>query len=236
MDRLSLKAEERNILGKQVKKLRLNGFIPAHVFGNKVETEHVSVKQADFNKVYREAGETGLIDLRIGEEKVRPVMIRGLQFDPLKGTPLHIDFYQVNLKEKVTVPVPLELIGDEPEKVGSGEAVVIQPMSEVEVEALPTEIPEKIKVDISSLKEIDDVILVSALQVPEGVTILADPEAVVAKLDTAISEETQRLMKEEAEQQAAAQAEGEEAPTEGEAPAEGETTTEENKEESASNQ
>ncbi|MDO8498528.1 MAG: 50S ribosomal protein L25 [bacterium] len=225
MDRLSLKAAERTILGKKVKKLRRDGFIPAHVFGKKTETEHVSVQARDFAKVYDTAGETGLIDLKIGEEKVRPVLIREVQLDPLRGETLHIDFYQVNLKEKVQVPVPIELIGEEPEVVHSGEAVVIQPIGEVEVEALPAELPEKIEVDISKLKKIDDAILVSELLVPEGVTIIADPETVVVKLDNAVSEEAQKLMEEEAAEAAAAVEaavpEGvEEAPAEGQGPEE----------------
>lgn len=233
MDRLSLKAQERTILGKKVKNLRKDGFIPAHVFGNKIETEHVSVKDKDFMTIYDMAGETGLIDLKISDEKIRPVLVRDVQLDPVSGKPLNIDFYQVNLKEKVKVPVPIEIIGEEPEAVHMGEAVVIQPMLEVEVEALPTDLPEKIEVDISSLKQIDDAILVSGLQVPDGVEILAENEAVVVKLDSAVTEEMKKLLEEqEAEAQAAAQAqvpeegaevaEGEVAPSEGEVAPEGE--------------
>lgn len=203
MQKIPLRAQERTLLGKKVKNLRKRGLIPAHVFGKGLETEHVSVKVIDFRKVYDQAGETGLVDLRIGEEKVRPVLIRDVQFDPLKGNPLHIDFYQVNLKEKVSVPVPIVVIGEEPEIVHRGEAVVIQPLSEVEVEALPAELPENIEVDISKLKAIDDAILVSELKVPEGATILTDPEAVVVKLDSAVTEEMKRLLEEQAEEAAA---------------------------------
>lgn len=219
MQRIPLKAEERIVLGKKVKNLRKDGFIPAHVFGNKIETEHVSVKAVDFKKVYDQAGETGLIDLTIGEEKIRPVLVRDVQVDPLMGNQLHIDFYQVNLKEKVSVPVPIIVIGEEPELVHAGEAVVIQPLSEVEVEALPTELPESIEVDITKLKEINDAILVSELKVPEGAAILTDPEAVVVKLDSAVTEEMKKLLEEQAAEaaaQAAAQAaEGGEEPVAG---------------------
>jgi len=232
MNRISLKAEERELLGKKVKQLRKAGVIPAHVFGKKQETEHVSVIEKDFLKVLKQAGETGLIDLKIGEEKVRPVMIKGRQVHPLLGNTIHIDFYQVNLKEKVEVPVPIVLIGDEPELVHAGEAVVIQPMDEVQVEALPTDLPEKIEVDITSLQQIDDAITVSQLVVPEGVTILAEPEAVVVKLDTAITAEAQQLMEEQAAEAAAAAeaTEGEE----GEEKAEGEEATEGEEEKSES--
>lgn len=213
MARISLKATEREILGKKVKKLRREGIIPGHVFGKKVETEHVAVKATDFIKVYKEAGETGLIDLRIGDEKIRPVLIRQVQLDPVRGEMLNIDFYQVNLTEKTTVNVPIVLIGEEPEIVHSGEAVVIQPMMEVEVEALPADLPENIEVDITPLKAIDDAITVEKLSVPDGVIILAEPEAVVVKLDNAVTAEMQELLEEQAAEAAAATeavAEGEE--------------------------
>lgn len=230
MQRIPLKAQEREVLGKKVRFLRREGLIPAHVFGNKVETEHVSVKLQEFLKVFKTAGETGLVDLKIGDTKIRPVLVRDVAVDPVRGNPLHIDFYQVNLSEKVTVPVPVVLIGEEPEVVHTGEAVVIQPISEVEVEALPAELPEKIEVDITSLKAIDDAILVSQLRVPEGVAILADPEAVVVKLDNAVTEEMQKLMEEQAAEQAAAAEAA--APEEGaEAPAEGEEEAAEGEEE-----
>src|SRR3989344_6864041 len=97
MDRIALKAEERTVLGKKVKQLRRDGVLPAHVFGKQVETKHVSVKVNEFLKVYNEAGETGLVDLKIGSQKVRPVLIRDVQLEPVKVAPLHIDFYQDNL-------------------------------------------------------------------------------------------------------------------------------------------
>lgn len=208
MDKLSLKAQERIILGKQVKKLRRDGIIPAHVFGNKVDTEHISVNETEFKKVYDQAGETGLVDLKIGSEKVRPVMVRAIQLDPVSSRLLHIDFYQVNLSEKVKVYVPIELVGEEPESVHLGEAVVLQILNEVEVEALPADLIDKIDVDTSSLKSIDDAITVNDLSYDRSkLTILADPEEVVVKLAPAITEEMQRLLDEqEAEAQAAKEA------------------------------
>ncbi len=220
-DKITLKAQDRLQLGKKVAQLRREGFVPGHVYGSGVDSESVTLKAVDFKKVHAQAGETGLIELRIGEEKTRPVLIREVQIDPVKGQVVHVDFFQVNLKEKITVNVPLVLIGDEPELVHSGEAVVIQPMSEVEVEALPTDLPEKIEVDITSLKVIDDTITISQLSVPAEVTVLAEPESVVAKLDNAVTAEMEQLMEEAAADTAAAEAaEGEE----GAEGAEGEVT------------
>src|ERR1035437_7821268 len=147
MDRLSLIAEERKILGKKVKALRRDGKLPAHVFGKGVEGENVIVPSKEFLKTFKEAGQTGLIDLKIGAEKVRPVLVREVQYDPVEGSLIHIDFFQVNLTQKVKVSVPIVLIGEQPGTVKLGEAIVLQTISEVEVEALPTDLVEKIEVD-----------------------------------------------------------------------------------------
>lgn len=208
MDRLSLHAEERAVLGKKVKLLRKDGKLPGHVFGKGLETEHVSVDGKTFLKTFKEAGETGLIDLKIGAEKIRPVLIRGVQYDPVSDLPIHIDFYQVNLSEKVKVPVPLILIGEEPEKVHLGEAIVLQTVNEVEVEALPADLIENIEVDISLLKEIDDAITVGQLSYDrEKLTISVDPEEIVVKLAPAVTAEMEKLLEEEQAEQAAAAAE-----------------------------
>ena len=210
MDRLSLKAEERIILGKKVKSLRLMGQLPGHVFGKGVNTEHVSVDKKDFLEIFHQVGETGLIDLKIGAEKIRPVLIREVQYNPISDEPAHIDFYQVNLAQKVTVPVPLVLIGEEPESVKLGEAIVLQTVNEVNVEALPTDLVEKIEIDIAPLKNIDDGITVSQLNYDHSkLTIHAEAETVVVKLAPAVSAETQKLLEEQAAEAAAAQAETE---------------------------
>lgn len=229
MDRLSLVAEERKVLGKKVKNLRKDGILPAHVFGKGVEGEVVSVKASDFLKVFKIAGETGLIDLKIGAEKVRPVLIREVSYDPVSDDLIHIDFYQVNLSEKVKVSVPIVQVGDQPESVHLGETIVLQTLNEVEVEALPTDLPEKIEVDISSLKQVNDAVTVSGLSVDTSkITVHADPEEIVVKLAPAVSAETQALLEEQAAEQAAQAAEAateqaaegvEAIPAEGEVPA-----------------
>lgn len=219
MDRLSLQADERKILGKKVKQLRRDGKLPAHVFGKGVEGEIVSVEAKEFLKTFHLAGETGLIDLKIGKEKVRPVLVRDVQHDPVSGQPIHIDFYQVDLTQKVKVPVPLVQVGQQPEAVHLGEAIVLQTLNEVEVEALPTDLVEKIEVDISSLKQIDDAITVSQLNYDKNkLNLQADEEAIVVKLAPAVTAEMEKLLEEQAAETAAAAAET----AEGETPAEGE--------------
>lgn len=233
MDKISLQAQERTILGKKVKNLRRDGIIPGHVFGNNKTSENISVNAKDFLAVYHRAGETGLINLKIGEEKIRPVLIRQIQHDPVRGQIQNVDFYQVNLKEKVKVPVPIELIGEGPESVKMGETVVLQNLLEIEVEALPTDLIEKFEVSVEPLKNVEDAITVSQLNYNrETLTVLADPEEVVVKLAPAITEEMKALLEEqkaEAEAAAAEQAaeEGAEVKTEGEEGAEAEGAADE---------
>lgn len=203
-----MKAADRTVLGKKVKNLRKEGKIPAHVFGNIKEVEHVSVDGIEFKKVFKQSGETGLIDLKIGDDRVRPVMVKEIDVDPVSGSILHAGFYAVNLKEKVTVPVPIVLVGEGPESVKLGETVVLQTLGEVNVEALPTDLIENIEVNIEPLKEIGDAITVADLNYDRStLTVHAEPEEVVVKLDNAVTEEMKKLLEEqEAEAAAAAEA------------------------------
>lgn len=234
MQQVPLSAEKRTVLGRKVKKLRKEGLIPGHIFGHKVKTEHVQVKGNDFAKVFEQVGETGIVELTLGGEK-RPVLIRSVQNNPVTSDLIHIDFYQVNLSEKVKVNVPLEIIGEAPaveKKIG----LLLTPISEIEVEALPTDLPENIEVDITNLQNIGDEIKVKDLKVDRSkIEVHTDEELVVAQIGELVTKEMEEMEAEiEAEQAEAAtegvQAEG--AVTEGEAQ-EGETEEEAAKEGSA---
>ncbi|MCX6791591.1 MAG: 50S ribosomal protein L25 [Candidatus Gottesmanbacteria bacterium] len=158
MKKYSLTAQPRDIVGRKVKQLRMQGAIPATVYGKNVKSVSVSVGAEAFAKVYKEAGETGLVELLInnGEKQTaglpagRPVLVHTLQRDPVSNHLLHIEFHQVDLKEKVHTKVPLLLTGDAPAVVGKL-GVLLTLIDEVEVEALPTDLPEKLTVDVSKL-------------------------------------------------------------------------------------
>jgi large subunit ribosomal protein L25 len=206
-----LNATPRTVLGKQVKKLRREGQLPANVYGKGLASTSIQLASKDFKEVFAEVGETGLIDLMVGDKK-HPVLVKNLQMNYQSNTPLHVDFYEVNLKEKVKAMVPLEFVG-EPKAVTENIGTLIQPASELEVEALPAELPEKIEVNIEPLAEIDQQITVSELHVPEGVTILTDEAQVVAKIaEIVIEEEPEPVAEEGAEGEATESeaAEGEE--------------------------
>ncbi len=182
-----LEAEKRTVLGKQVKKLRREGYLPANIYGKELSSVAVQVKYTDFEPVFKEVGETGLVDIVLEGEK-RPVLIKNLQMNYRTRTPLHADFYQVNLKEKVKSMVPVVITG-EPKAVTEKLGVLLTPLSELEVEALPAELPDNIEVDVANLANLDEQITVGDLKAPTGVTILTEAEQVVARIGEMMKEE-----------------------------------------------
>lgn len=214
-----LKVEKRKILGKAVKKLRRDGILPGNVYGKDIKSTSVQVATKDFNAVYKETGETGLVDLDL-EGTIIPVLIQNVYSDFRKNI-LHADFFKVNLKEKVKANIPLEIIG-EPKAVTEKIGILMNIISEVEVEALPESLPEKIEVDVEHLVNIDDQIAVSDLKVPAEVEILTDANQVVVKIEELVSKEAQEQAAQEAAAAEAAKAEGtvaEGQTAEGQAPA-----------------
>lgn len=209
MAKISLKSEKREVFGRKVKTLRSKGLIPGNVFGKNIKSEAVVVDAKEFEKAFEEAGETQIIDL-----SGRPVLVSNVSYDPVTENYLHVDFRQVDLKEKIKANVPVETEGESPaEKQSIG--TVVQQIDELEVEALPAHLPEKIVVDISALAEVDQAIYVKDLKVSAEVEVLTDKESIVVKVEPPQKEE-------EPQPVAEVPAEGE-VPTEGgEVPAEGE--------------
>lgn len=208
-------------MGKKVKKLRREGLLPANVYGKDIKSQSLELPLVDFQKVFSEAGETGLVDLKVGAQTI-PVLIHSLQTD-YRRTPLHADFFKVNLKEKVTAMVPVEIVG-EPKAVTDQLGLLMEITQEIEVEALPTDLPENVPVNVEHLASVDDQITVADLKSPPTITITSDPNLVIVKIGELVSKEAQEQAAEEAAAAEAAAAEGGEgeAPVEGETPAEGE--------------
>ncbi|MCD6028792.1 MAG: ribosomal rRNA E-loop binding protein Ctc/L25/TL5 [Thermomicrobiales bacterium] len=205
-------AQRRTVLGKQVKRLRREGLIPGVVYGPVVEEPvPVSVDFREFVKFYQRTGHSTLFDLR-WEDGSQSVFIREVQNDPVKRTPVHIDFFAPNLLRLVRAMVPLVL--HNPPHLTA--AVLTEARTVIEVEALPASIPHQIDVDVSGLEQPGDAIRVGDLTLPENVTAVTDPgellvliEAVYAEPLTAEEEEAAEVAAEAAE--AAAEAEAGEA-------------------------
>lgn len=180
---MELKAEKRLVTGKAVNKLRRTGTLPAALYGHKSPSVSLSLSLRDFQKVYAESGEAELIDLVIGTDAPVKVLVKDVQREPLTNEITHADLYQVTLTEKVTATVPLKFIG-ESEPVKSGSALLLTLLDEIEVIALPLDLPSEILVDISSLVNIGDHISVKDLDVnKEKVVLKHEPEDLVVKLD-----------------------------------------------------
>lgn len=157
-----LNARKRTITGKKVKQLRAAKILPAHIYGN---TEPVSVEfdEKTFLDMFKKAGETSVLYVQVeGEKDQRPVLVADYSVDPVLGQMIHIDLRQVNLNVKVKANVPVELEG-ESEAVKTG-GVLIQLVNEIEVEALPTDLPEKFVLNISVLNKVGDELKVSDLK------------------------------------------------------------------------
>ncbi len=182
MELVELRSETRATTGKQVRQLRRQGWVPAVVYGPDLATTAIQAQERSMATAVRAAGSTLLINLFIDDAaQPYPVLAREIQRDALNDRLLHVDFYQVRLTEKVRTTPRLEFHG-EPALVKSGVAVLIHNMGDIEVECLPTDLISTIPVDASGLEKMDDTILVRDLVVPPGLTLLADPEAVVASL------------------------------------------------------
>ncbi|PIV00213.1 50S ribosomal protein L25 [Candidatus Shapirobacteria bacterium CG03_land_8_20_14_0_80_39_12] len=220
MQETKLKAEKRTICGRKVKNLRKEGLIPANVYGKKTASVSISLKKEEFQKVFSDVGETGIVKLNIeGEKEKRLILIQNLQRDPLSGETLHVDLRQILLTEKISAKVPVALSGEAPavqQKLG----ILIQTISEIEVEALPLDLPENFVVEVNKLANVGDQVLLKNLAFDRTkVKPSLEEETVLARIEPLAAEEKVEVPV------------AEKVPVEGEVPVEGaEPKTEEPKE------
>jgi large subunit ribosomal protein L25 len=176
MEQVELKTNSRDILGKKVKFLRRQGLTPVHLLGHGLKSLSLQCETANLEQSLN------------SERKVRPVLVREIQRDPLTGKLLHVDFYQVKMEEKVQVEVPIVLVGEAPALKIKGNTLMHE-LNTLTVECLPGKIPDKLEVDIGSLTEPGRAIRVSDIAVDPDVTVLMDLEQVVVTVSAARHEE-----------------------------------------------
>lgn len=185
MQTLTLTANKRS-KADRLEAIRIKGMIPAVVYGARVENTSISVPSVSFEKTLKMAGESSTIVLDLEGTKI-DVLIHDVQVDPIKGHPIHIDFLAVDMNKPVEVQVPLEFSGvSQAEKDGLGTLVKV--MHEIEIKALPKDLPHSIIVDISSLVTLSDQIHVKDLKVAKEISILTDENEVVALVAAAKAE------------------------------------------------
>jgi large subunit ribosomal protein L25 len=175
---MDLAVKSREIVGKKVKALRKEGLIPAELYGHGIKNSHLSVSAKDFNKIFKEAGMSTILTLLMDQEK-RPAIIHEVSHDSVSGDVIHIDFHQVRMDEKIKAKVPVEFVGEAPAVKEKG-AVVNKAIYEIEVEALPGDLPHKLVVDLSSLDDLNKSVYVRDIKVPKGVEILIQGDSAVA--------------------------------------------------------
>lgn len=214
MNREELKVSHRDILGKKVRFLRREGLTPVNLYGPNIESTPLQAETPLLKRLIARAGRNALITLKVDEaKKVRVVMVRDIQRDPLNDELLHVGFFQVEMTHRVRAEVPLLFLGEAP-AANTSRAMLIQNLTSLQVEALPADLPHDIEVDLSVLEEIDQSIHVRDIVVDEAVEVLTDPDQVVARVMESKVEKLVEEIEEEAVAVEEAEVEAEEAPSE----------------------
>lgn len=177
----------------QTTALRQQGNVPAVLYGHGVKNQNLQIDNRQFSKIFKQSGYTSLISLNISneqgeKEQEHTVLIREVQVHPVRNSVLHVDFYQVRMDEVIRVNVPISFTGESiaVEELGG---VLLRNIDEVELEALPLDLPHDIEVDISAIKDFATIIHISDLKLPDGVKLLHEPEDVVALVQPPRTEE-----------------------------------------------
>ncbi|PWH20870.1 MAG: 50S ribosomal protein L25 [Ardenticatenia bacterium] len=182
MDQIELRADLRTHFGKQVQQLRAQGWVPAVVYGSHYPTTPIQVEAKALQKTLARAGGSKLIRLQIAGREPISVLTREVQRDLLRHHIIHVDFQQVVMTEKITAEVPLHLIGEAPAVKDFG-GILVYGIDHVEVHCFPADLPAAIEVDLSVLKRIHDAITVGDLKLPEAITVLTEPETMIARIE-----------------------------------------------------
>jgi large subunit ribosomal protein L25 len=181
MEKIQLKTQGRELAHRNSKNLTREGLIPAELYGNKIDNTHLALNQIEFEKALRKAGESTIIELQMPDGGMRNVLIQDVQRHYLNGQPIHVDFLEVSMTEKLTATVQIEFIG-EPDAVKVLGGTLVKVLSEVEVECFPADLPHNFEVDVTALKTFDDILEVKDIPHSDKVDILTDAEEVIAKV------------------------------------------------------
>ncbi len=186
MDELTLTAAKRDVLGKKNRFLRRRGITPAHLFGHSLESLALQCDTGELRKIVSHAGTTRLVSLKVaGEKEPKSVFVREIQTDPLGKYLLHVDFYQVMKGEKMTMDVPIVLVGEAPAMKGKGR-MISRGITMLSIECLPEKVPPRIEVDISNLMELEQAIHVKDIVLDPDIAVHVDPEQLVVKVTEVI--------------------------------------------------
>jgi len=184
--KIELPVEKREILGKGVRKLRNEGIVPGVLYGHNFESIPVQVDRKSFDKIYKQAGESTLVYIDL-DGKSYPTIIYDVVNDAIDGETDHVDFYKVRLDEKITAEIQLVFVGESPAVKNLG-GILVKNLNQVEVKALPQNLPHELEIDISNLAKFEQQILVSDLKISSDVEMITSPEEIIALIQEPISE------------------------------------------------
>lgn len=193
---MELAVQKREQLGRGVHALRTRHLIPAELYGKGIANVHLAVPEKDFKKVFKEAGENTIVNIIVDGKKY-PAFIYDVSYDGVTDEILNIDFYQVRMDEKIKIGVPIEFIGIAP-AVKSKNGILVKALQELEIEALPSDIPHNIPVNITTLEDIGQSLYVKDVSVPEKVRVLVAPDTVVVTITAQVTEEEELAMQQAA--------------------------------------
>lgn len=206
--RPTLAAQHREITGKAVAHLRKAGRLPAVVYGHGETSSNVMVDSHEFDVLRKRIGPNALVDLSVDGKAARPVLIHDVQIHPVHRRPLHADLFLVRMTEELTVDVPLVATG-ESHAVEQLNGTLLHPTETVRVKALPDHLPQSIEYSIDSLVDFDATVHVRDLTIPSDVTLLTDPDEIIAKVQAPRIEVEEEPVVEEGELEEGEVAEGE---------------------------
>jgi large subunit ribosomal protein L25 len=186
MNEITLNTTLRSVVGKQVKALRRAGQVPIVLYGRSIEPMLLQAEAKELMRVLRRAGFSRLISVNTNGDS-RMALAREVQREPVSGALLHLDLLAVSMTESITIEVPVVLEGESP-AVRQGLGVVMTGLTEIEIEALPGDLIDRIRIDLSRLKEVGDQITVADLVVPDTITVLSDADEMVARITYATIE------------------------------------------------
>lgn len=183
---ITIKAQERKVTGKKVKALRRAGILPGVIYGSKTEPISIQMDAHSTSLVMGKLTGTSIVSIDLDGKK-HTAIVRDRQHDVIYGELIHVDFLEISLKEKLRAMVAIELVGEAP-VLKLGDAIINQGVNELDIEALPMDLPERIEVDLSGIATAEDTITVADLNLGAGVTIHTDPEEVVVSVVFASAE------------------------------------------------
>ena len=194
MEQIELNVAPRQVIGKQVKALRRAGQVPVNLYGRGMKPMALQVDAKSVTRVLSRTGQSRLINLNVqGQTQPHVVLAREIQREPITGSLYHVDFMAVSMTERIKVQIQVVLVGESP-AAQRGEGVLVQAINSLEVECLPGDLMDAIRVDVSTLDKIDAQITVKDLQVPESIKVLADPDDMVVRVTPAREEKVEEVV------------------------------------------